>query len=425
MVVQRTIMTDDTAKANGSSDEQASLARCALEYARHWSVIPLHTPGTVGCSCGDDRCRSAGKHPRIRWETAMSQPASPEQVAAWWRRWPEANVGVVTGMVSGVAVVDVDPRHRGDSGLRGLETRWGLLPVTGEVRTGGGGTHLWFRIDHEISSGLLTEGVELKSEGGTVVVPPSLHMSGARYAWRPGTSPDELPLAPLPTWIRVPVPPEVSTEHPVVDARTPSERKEFADVWERVGIELLPGDRHYLCPFHDDHHPSLHIDAEGCRWYCFGCARGGGIGTLRRALGDPLPQGPFTRLRSKAKRGPPVTMHGTDEVEIVGESHHQDALLESTGGRRRYGGVAVETIARLVPEPDNPFDARAVAVEIDDRVVGHVAKGDLARIRPLVDDSLDLHGLATCRAVIRGGWDRGHGEVGWFGVTLQLPSADE
>lgn len=117
-----------------------------------------------------------------------------------------------------------------------------------------------------------------------------------------------------------------------------------------------------------------------------------------------------------------MTLQGTREQEIVGESHHQDELLELTGGRRRFGGVDVETVAELVPTPNNPYDPDAVEVRIESRVVGHIARDDLDWLRPIVDTCCDRHGVATCRARIRGGWDRGHGEVGSFGVVLLLPT---
>ena len=82
----------------------------------------------------------------------MSDPASLEQVDAWWRMWPDANVGIVTGVVSGVAVLDVDPRSGGDRSFRSVVDRYGMLPVTPEVHTGGGGTHLWFGVDAEVGA---------------------------------------------------------------------------------------------------------------------------------------------------------------------------------------------------------------------------------------------------------------------------------
>lgn len=359
----------------------------------------------------------------------MHEAASARQVRGWWRRWPQANVGVVTGEVSGVAVVDVDPRHGGDASLRDLEARWQVLPIAPEVRTGGGGRHLWFRLDVPAPCTTLASGVDLKGDGGMVVVPPSVHTSGGRYVWRAGGSPDELSLPLLPRWLAASA---HGGDTAIVAAcrlqpplRTVAEQREFAAAWHRVGIELLPGDRYYLCPFHEDHHPSLHIDAEGCRWYCFGCGSGGGIGRLLRRLGERQAPAPRARFHRRVFPDPPITLHGVGEVEVVGESAHQDELLDLAGGHRRYGGVDIEAVAELVLEPHNPYDAAAVLVRIEGRSVGHVARRDVVRLRPIIDESLDLHGMATCRAVIRGGWDRGRGDVGRFGVVLLLAEDDD
>ncbi len=359
----------------------------------------------------------------------MAAAAGAATVDEWWRQWPDANVGVVTGRVSGLAVVDIDPRNGGDEALGALEAQSGLLAVTPEVRTGGGGRHLWFSTESEIPTVVLAAGVDLKAEGGMVVAPPSLHVSGRRYVWRPGGGPDDLDLEPLPQWIAAMAQGGLRDAHGTGDVRTqlpvrtPDEREDFADAWERAGIELSPGDRYYLCPFHDDHHPSLHVDAEGCRWYCFGCGVGGGIGRLLGILGEHGETRPLTKLRRGSERGVTVTLSGDREVDVVGESRHQNELLELTGGRRRYGGVEVETVAELVPEPENPADPHAVAVHIDGRHVGYLSREDVASLAPLIDESNDQQGFSSCRAIIRGGWDRGRGDVGWFGVTLLLPTS--
>jgi hypothetical protein len=397
----------------------------ALWYATlGWSVVPVHTPSNDSCSCGRLPCPSAGKHPRIRWQESTSHPTEPEQITEWWGRWPDANVGVVTGLVSGVSVIDIDPRNGGDRSLRSLEHRWGPMPVTPEVRTGGGGSHLWFGEHDQVSSGVVAPGIDLKSEGGLIVVPPSMHVSGHRYLWRPGGAPSDLRMPPLPGWVAEEAASsgESGDRDPRPPVRTTSERTEFSDAWAQVGVELVPGDRYYLCPFHDDHHPSLHIDADGCRWYCFGCSIGGGIGRLLEVAGQHHVPAARPRLRGATGRGLPITLHGEREIDVVGESRHQDELLELTGGRRRYGGVDVEAVAELVAEPTNEADPDAVAVMIDGRHVGYIRREDVTWLKPLLDDSTDLHGMATCRAAIRGGWDRGGGEVGWFGVVLWVPS---
>jgi hypothetical protein len=387
--------------------------------ARGWSVVPVHTVDDEGrCSCRRADCPSPGKHPRVRWEPYTEAAATSGQVAAWWRRWPAANVGVVTGTVSGVAVVDVDPRHGGHHTLAGLAGRWGGVPETVETLTGGGGRHLWFTIDGPLASAVLGPGLELKADGGTVVVPPSRHLSGRRYQWRPGHSPDEHDLAPFPRPIEAP-PPHLRAEHRPDEPpiRTTVEQDEFAEAWVRAGVDLVPGDHYYRCPFHDDHQPSLHVDAEGCRWYCFGCREGGGTGRLLHLLGEH----PVIRRRRRLT-GPVgavrrVTLAGDREVGAVGESLCQDALLELSGGVRSYGGVDLEAVADLLVSSDDPTN---VEVRIEGRRVGWLARDEAVRSAGVIAAAQEHSGEVSCRAGIRGGWDRGGDDVGMFGVVLYL-----
>jgi len=168
--------------------EYGSLAAAAANYAaRGWPVFPL---------------RPGGKEP-LTPHGFKDATTDLEAIAEWWRRWPEANVGIATGSPSGVVVVDVDPRHGGDEGLRDLEARYGPLPDTPTVLTGGGGQHFFFAIPPGVTvrSRRLAPGVDLKGEGGYVVAPPSVHPSGQRYVWELARSPDDLPLAPLPDWL--------------------------------------------------------------------------------------------------------------------------------------------------------------------------------------------------------------------------------
>lgn len=407
-------------------DRSSDLLDAALSYARRgWSVIPVHSAVGEECSCGRSDCPSIGKHPWIRWEAAMHEQASAEVIAGWWEQWPNANVGVVTGEVSGVVVLDVDPRHDGDHTLAELEAAWGPLPVTAVDITGGGGWHYWFASTGDlISSVELGPGLDVKGEGGLAVAPPSRHASSRRYRWL--IPPDSLDLAATPHWLPSLVhgaPLAARVHRPAeVPQHTTQEQEDFVAAWARVGIDLLPGDRYYRCAFHDDRHPSLHVDREGCRWFCFGCERGGGIGTLRSLLGENLAP---SRQRQRGRIGPglAITLSGNRTVEVVGESHHQDALLAICGGRRHPAGVELEAVAELVSHPGNAYDTGAVEVRIDGLTVGYLSRGDAADLYPLVVEGVALDGMATCPAVIRGGWDRGGGDVGRYGVTLRLPSA--
>jgi hypothetical protein len=161
----------------------------ALSYARAgWSVIPV---------------KARAKAPLVKWEEFQRRRAEAAEIEAWFARWPRANVGVVTGAVSGLAVLDIDPRHGGDDSLAGWEREHGPLPRTVEAATGGGGRHLYFRAPLPAPRNRvgLAQGIDLRCEGGLVVAPPSLHPSGGRYVWREGRDPANLEVAPLPAWL--------------------------------------------------------------------------------------------------------------------------------------------------------------------------------------------------------------------------------
>jgi len=410
------------------------LARAALEaVGRGWSVVPMHTATAGRCSCGDPSCPAPGKHTHIAWKRRMREAATTEQVRQWWRRWPEANLGVVSGAVSGLVVLDIDPRHAGGDSLALFESIHGPVPHTVESLTGGGGQHLYFRHPGTaVPCRTMAPGLDLKGDGGLVICPPSVHLSGRVYVWEAGCAPGELALAELPRWLPALVP-DTASAHAgwtravhEVPVRTEHERSDFAALWALVGVELRPGDHSYLCPFHADHHPSLHVDAEGCRFYCFGCGRGGGSGRLRRLVHAPRRPAPSSEgaeadlFKSESTT---VTLPGDSEVRVVGESAYQDVLLELTGGRRHYGGVRMEKVARLVPEPDNPADPEAIAVTIAGRTVGYLSRPDAARYRATIGAAIDRSGEASCAAVLVGGWEREHDNVGLFGVRLRLAPA--
>lgn len=124
-------------------------------------------------------------------------------IRAWWKNWPEANIGIPTGRSSRLWVLDVDPRHGGNESLAALEAKHGSLPPTLEGRTGGGGRHLFFAVavaDAEAirnSAGKLAAGLDVRGEGGYVVVPPSLHPdTNTEYTWA-----NEMKPALAPLWV--------------------------------------------------------------------------------------------------------------------------------------------------------------------------------------------------------------------------------
>jgi hypothetical protein len=102
-------------------------------------------------------------------------------------------------------VIDVDPKHGGEEGLAVLQQQHGVLPLTVESLTGGGGGHLLFTYPTDTtisnSAGKLASGVDVRGEGGYIIAPPSVHLSGNAYEWELLHHPDEVPLAPLPEWV--------------------------------------------------------------------------------------------------------------------------------------------------------------------------------------------------------------------------------
>jgi hypothetical protein len=92
--------------ANQKPEPLSDAGRVALGYADlGWSVLPL---------------RAKSKRPLVAWRALQERRAGREEIAGWFRRWCDANVGIVTGTISRLVVLDIDPKHGGDDGLAAL-----------------------------------------------------------------------------------------------------------------------------------------------------------------------------------------------------------------------------------------------------------------------------------------------------------------
>jgi Bifunctional DNA primase/polymerase, N-terminal len=200
----------------------------ALKYAAlGWLVLPLHTPtGNLDqpCSCRKTECPQKGKHPchsnsckekgnhpchqsvcgnigkHPRTINGVDDATTDDaKIREWWDMWPDANVAIVAGKESGFFVLDSDPRNGGDVSLSELESTHGDLKQTRAQETGGDGMHLLFKhpgFRIKGSKGELGAGLDIKGDGGYIVVAPSLHASGKRYKWR-----DSQPIAEAPGFL--------------------------------------------------------------------------------------------------------------------------------------------------------------------------------------------------------------------------------
>jgi putative DNA primase/helicase len=177
----------------------------ALAYAeRGIHVLPLHTAIDEGCTCSRGaECPNPGKHPRTKngKDDATTDMAV---LCAWWKKNPNANVGIATSPASGVVVLDIDAGKDGFNTLATLEAKHGKLPITPAVRTGGGGEHRLFKhpgVALKLSANMLGAGVDFRADGGHIVAPPSMHASGNRYEFLPGLGLDDVDLADAPAWL--------------------------------------------------------------------------------------------------------------------------------------------------------------------------------------------------------------------------------
>lgn len=153
----------------------------------------------------------------------------PEIIKAWWKKWPDANVGIATGAVSQLWVLDVDGED-GEASLRAHEKVNGALPNTAQIITGGGGRHLYhsWPLQEGIASsiGKLGAGLDVRGNGGYVVAPPSIHVSGKKYE-RSVDSGDQI--LPAPAWLLALI------QQPVGQKKAPSS-SEWAELL-RTGVD--------------------------------------------------------------------------------------------------------------------------------------------------------------------------------------------
>lgn len=165
-----------------------SSAAAAHWYANQgWPVFP---------------CWEHGKEPLT---TRGFKDASTDHgvIDKWWTQYPRANLALVSGKPSGWFALDVDGSE-GAASLAELERVHGALPDTVEQTTARG-RHLLFALptDAEIknSAGRLGPGLDIRADGGYIIVAPSVHPSGTPYRWKDGHKPsDRLPAAP-PAWL--------------------------------------------------------------------------------------------------------------------------------------------------------------------------------------------------------------------------------
>ena len=229
-----------------------TLLDAALAYAaKGWHVFPCHTPTENGCSCTKrEACTDIGKHPRTR-NGLSDATTDAAQIRKWWTMWPEANVAIRTGAISGLVVLDRDDYKGGADALEELERTYSPLPETALSLTGGGGQH--YVLSHPGTSiknkvETLGAGLDIRGDGGYIIAPPSLHARGKRYAWEVLHArgkryawevlhdPEDTALAPMPDWLRALC--QEPTHRERVEAGVPIPDGQRGDTLFRMGCSM-------------------------------------------------------------------------------------------------------------------------------------------------------------------------------------------
>lgn len=156
------------------------LFNAALSYAqRGWHIFPVHSIVNGQCTCGGRENCNPGKHP-MTLNGFKDATTDPDVIRHWWMSFPYANIGIRTGEISNLLVVDCD----GQDAILNYTRRFSAGVSNCMAFTGGGGSHVYFQSVEGISSfsGLITN-VDIRCNNGFVVAAPSIHKSGTHYRW--------------------------------------------------------------------------------------------------------------------------------------------------------------------------------------------------------------------------------------------------
>jgi hypothetical protein len=265
-------------------------------------------------------CKPGRKEP-LTPHGHLDATTDPETIRRWWRKHPEANVGIPTGKRSGLLVADADPDKGGYDSLMDLHERGHRLPSTRVVRTGGEtpGVHHYLRYPKGVtiknSAGKLGPGLDIRGEGGYVIAPPSRT-----------TGPYEVlhdrPLADTPEWLVE----ALSEPSEPAQGKTGTVSRIKVDV-TLEGPEIPAGERN----------PALYKIA--CSLRARGHDRGGIMealeGVNRGRCSSPLDRGELEKIAKSASRHAP----GTASPEVTAEVLAALDAVEADIMRRHWSGV--------------------------------------------------------------------------------------
>ncbi|MDE2098124.1 MAG: bifunctional DNA primase/polymerase [Patescibacteria group bacterium] len=158
-----------------------------------WSIFPV---------------REQTKKSLVSWKKYQTKRPDRQQIESWPRLWPNANIAVATGEISGVFVLDIDripdPADKSAPERARIERSLALIAAVRDIETARArtakGQHVYFKwpgrsVPTKVS---FLPGLDVRGDGGYAILPPSLHPNGARYIW---DDPPEDGVADAPDWL--------------------------------------------------------------------------------------------------------------------------------------------------------------------------------------------------------------------------------
>lgn len=277
-----------------SASSRTDLRACALAYARRgWPVFPLKPKDKTPLT--NDGFKSA-----VPREGVTIQQAH-DLVLAWWSQWPDANIGIATGIAFDVLDIDgSEGRQALHEYLRSKDAAFYKHP--GPVSRTGKGAHLLFTpTGFGNRAKLLGAPLDFRGLGGYIVAPPSVHPLGHRYCWDEGRT-ETAPLPEATAWLidlvgsdpakgterkglifRENNPDPIPTETLVGIGKIVATRPDIIEVATKLDLSPIVRTSYALvrCPFHDDSTPSMVLYPNNT-FHCFGCQANGDSYDLQR-----------------------------------------------------------------------------------------------------------------------------------------------
>jgi hypothetical protein len=167
----------------------STLHEAAIYYASiGWPVFPIRP----------------GEKTPLTQHGVKDATTDEETINGWWNKWPEANIAVACGQPSKLYVVDVDyDVEKGKNGYESIKTF--ALPATVCQHTPRGGMHLLYRQPGTLSRNAtnVLPDVDLRGDGGYILLAPSLRTDGKMYSWKEGCAPWERTIVDFPDFMRI------------------------------------------------------------------------------------------------------------------------------------------------------------------------------------------------------------------------------